>query len=45
MARGNMIEIFKWVKEINKENINQVLEISSQDRTRGNGYCGYVMYL
>ena len=37
-ARGDMIEVFKWVKGINKENINQVLEISSQDRTRGNGY-------
>ena len=33
-----MIEVFKLVKEINKGNINQVLEISSQDRTRGNGY-------
>ena len=33
-----MIEVFKWVKGINKRNINQVLEISSQDMTRGNGY-------
>ena len=33
-----MIEIFKWVKGIKKENINKVLEISSQDMTRGNGY-------
>ena len=33
-----MIEVFKWVKEINKGNINQVLEFCSQDRTRGNGY-------
>ena len=37
-AREGMIEIFKWVKGINKENIDQVLEISSQDRTRGHGY-------
>ena len=37
-ARGDMIEVFKWVKEINEGNIDQVLEISSQDRTRGNGY-------
>ena len=37
-VRGDMIEIFKWVKGINKGNINKVLEISSQDRTRGNGY-------
>ena len=33
-----MIEVFKWVKGINKGNIDQVLEISSQDRTRENGY-------
>ena len=33
-----MIEVFKWVKGINKGNIDQVLKISSQDRTRGNGY-------
>ena len=37
-ARGDMIEAFKWVKGINKGNIDQVLEISSQDRTRGNRY-------
>ena len=37
-ARGDMIEVFKWVKGINKGNIDQVLEISNQDRTRGNGY-------
>ena len=36
-ARGDMIEVFKWVKGINKGNIDQVLEISSQDRTRGSG--------
>ena len=33
-----MIEVFKWVKEMNMGNIDEVLEISSQDRTRGNGY-------
>ena len=33
-----MIEVFKWVKGIKKRNINQVLEISSQDMTCGNGY-------
>ena len=37
-ARGDMIEVYKWVKGINKGNIEQVIEISSQDRTRGNGY-------
>ncbi len=34
----DMIEVYKWVKGINKGNIDQVIEISSQDRTRGNGY-------
>ena len=33
-----MIKVFKWIKGINKGNIDQVLEISSQDRIRGNGY-------
>ena len=33
-----MFEVFKWVKGINKENIYQVLEFSSQDRTRGNSF-------
>ncbi len=33
-----MIAVYKWVKEINKGNINQVLGISSQDRTHGNEY-------
>ena len=33
-----MIEVFKWVKGINNGNIDQVLEISSQDRRLGNGY-------
>ena len=37
-AIGDMIEVYKWVKGINKRKIDQVLEISSQDRTRGNGY-------
>ena len=29
-----MIEVYKWVKGINKGNTDPVLEISSQDRTR-----------
>ena len=37
-ARGDMIEVFKWVKGINKGNIDQFLEISSQDRKPGNRY-------
>ena len=37
-ARGDMIEVFKWVKGINKGDINQVLEFSNEGVTRGNGY-------
>ena len=33
-----MIKVLKWVKEINKGNTDQILEFSSQERTRGNGY-------
>lgn len=37
-VRGDMIEVYKWVKGINKGNIDKVIDIRSQDRTRGNGY-------
>ena len=37
-ARADMIEVFKWVKGINKGNIDQILEFNSQDGTHGNGY-------
>ena len=33
-----MIEVYKWVKEINKGSIDQVIEISKESRTRSNGY-------
>ena len=33
-----MIEVFKWIKGINTGIIDQVLEISSQDRKREIGY-------
>ena len=33
-----MIEVYKWVKGNNKGSIEQVIEISSQARTRSNGY-------
>ena len=34
-----MIEVYKWVKGINKGSIDQVIEISSQQgRTCSNGY-------
>ena len=37
-ARRDLIEVLKWVKGINKENIDQVIEFGRQDRPRGNGY-------
>ena len=39
-ARGDMIEVYKWVKGIDKGSIDQVIEISSQQgRTcSSNGY-------
>ena len=37
-VRGDMIEVFKWVKGINKGDIDKVLIISEQDRTRSNGF-------
>ena len=33
-----MIEVYKWVKGINKGNIGQVIESSRQYRTQGNKY-------
>ena len=33
-----MIEVYKWVKGINKGSIELVIEISSQGRTRSNLY-------
>ena len=37
-ARGDMIEVYKWVKGINKGSIDQVIEINSQGSTCSNGY-------
>ena len=37
-VRGNLIEVFKWVKGFNKGDVGNVLMISSQDRTRNNGF-------
>ena len=33
-----MIEVFKWMKSFNKQDVGKVLTISSQDRTRINGF-------
>ena len=37
-AKADMTEVYKWVKGINKGSIEQVIEISSQGRTRSNEY-------
>ena len=36
--RGDMIEVFKWYKGINKGDINRVLKIHNENRTRNNGF-------
>lgn len=37
-VRGDMIEVYtKWFRRINKGDINKVLKIDCQDRTRNNG--------
>ena len=37
-VRGDLIEVFKWVKGINEGNIKQVIDLSKQNRTRSNGF-------
>ncbi len=37
-ARGDMIEVYKWMKGFNKVDINKVLPVGEQGRTRGNGF-------
>ena len=37
-VRGDLIEVFKWVKGFDKENVGKVLTISSQDEKRNNGF-------
>ncbi|KAK8747068.1 hypothetical protein OTU49_016973, partial [Cherax quadricarinatus] len=36
--RGDLIEVYKWKIGINKGDINKVLRISLQERTRSNGF-------
>ena len=36
--KGDMIEVLKWCRGYNKENMSKVLKISSQGRTRNNGF-------
>ena len=37
-VRRDLIEVFKWVKSFNKGDVGKVLTVSSQDRTRNNGF-------
>ena len=37
-VRGDMIEVFKWMKGINSGDINKVLLVSEPGRTRSNGF-------
>ena len=37
-VREDLIEVFKWVKGFNKADVGKVLTISSQYRTRNNGF-------
>ena len=36
--RRDLIEVFKWVKDFNKRDVEKVLTVSSQERTRSNGF-------
>ena len=37
-VRGDLIKVFKWVKGFNNGDVGKILTISSQDRTRSNGF-------
>ena len=34
----DLIEVFKWVKDFDKGDVGKVLTVSSQDKTRNNGF-------
>ena len=36
--RGDLIEVFKWYRGYNKGDVNRILRVSNQDRTRNNGF-------
>ena len=42
-VRGDLIEVFKWVKGFNKGDFNKVLILKEQGRTRTNGYQLYII--
>ena len=37
-VRDDLFEVFKWVKGFNKRKVGKILRISSQDKTRNNGF-------
>ena len=37
-ARGDLIEVFKWMKGFNKGDINKILKVKDLTRTRGHGF-------
>ena len=37
-VRGDLITVFKWVKDFDKHNVGKVLTVSSQDITKSNGF-------
>ena len=37
-VRGDLIEVYKWMKGYNKGDINKVLIVREQNRTRSNGF-------
>ena len=37
-VRGDLIEVYKWIMGLNKGDLNKILIVSEQSRTRSNGY-------
>ena len=37
-VRGDLIEVFKWFWDYNTGDVNEILIVSNQDRTRSNGF-------
>ncbi len=37
-VRGDLIEVYKWMKGYNKGDVNMVLIVKEQGRTRSNGF-------
>lgn len=37
-ARGDVTEMYKWLKEIGRVDVDRVLQVHTYDRTRNNGF-------